>query len=83
MRAKPKIFPLRNDLLVASGLLLLFMAGCAERMTMTREEKAKAKHRAFCKYEAGLGGVLQDTPSDYAKLARYHRCMQRRTGEKE
>ncbi len=74
---------LMNNLLIALGLLLLFLAGCVEHRTMTREEKAKAKHRAFCKYEAGLGDIVQDTPSDYAGLAAYHKCMKRRTGEKE
>lgn len=83
MPAAPKISPQKNGPLIAFGLLLFFLVGCAEHRSMTREEKAKAKHRAFCKYEAGLGGVVHDTPSDYARLARYHKCMQRRTGEKE
>lgn len=83
MPAAQKLSPPKNGLLIASGLLLFYLAGCAEHRSMTREEKVKAKHRAFCKYEAGLGGVVYDTPSDYAKLARYHKCMQRRTGEKE
>ena len=81
MPTAQKISPPKSGLLIA--LLLFFLAGCAEHRSLTLEEKAKAKHRAFCKYEAGLGGFVHDTPSDYAKLARYHRCMLRRTGEKE
>lgn len=58
------------------------MAACSGHRTMTKKEKAKAKHRAFCKYEAGLGDTVQDNPSDYAALAAYQRCMKRRTGER-
>jgi hypothetical protein len=48
---------------------------------MTKEEKAKEKHRKFCKYDSGMDGMVEDSPSGYAKLAAYNKCMKLRTGD--
>lgn len=48
---------------------------------MTKEEKAKQKHREFCKFDSGIGGMVDDNPAGYAKLAAYNKCMKLRTGD--
>lgn len=68
------------------GVLLLITVGCSpakQKSKMTGEEEEMSRHRTFCKEHAGLGGVIQDTPEDYRKLALYQRCMERMTGERD
>jgi len=64
-----------------AGFLMIFILGCGGSRTMTKEEKIKAKHREFCKFDAGIDGMVDDSPSGYAKLAAYNKCMKLRTGD--
>ncbi len=85
-RSKKVISDIKLKAKIFLGILLIIMAACAtskHKSGMTSEEKEKSRHRLFCKEHAGLGGVIQDTPEDYRKLALYQRCMERMTGERD